>query len=122
MRVQCGPILSFFISSLFHFRSQVHPTKEVFAVGEKGLDPNIYIYEYPSLKVIRILRKGTERAYCDMEFEYVSPTLTWMSIFSFNDSLVPSYSFLFLFFFFSLVLVFRVQQNWRTSIDGRLGA
>lgn len=28
-----------------------------------GVMPNIYIYEYPSLKLYRILRKGTERTY-----------------------------------------------------------
>jgi WD40 repeat protein len=28
-----------------------------------GFAPNIYIYEYPSLKLYRILRKGTERTY-----------------------------------------------------------
>jgi hypothetical protein len=49
----------------------VHPTKEVFAVAEKGHNPNIFIYEYPALKVVRILRKGTERAFCDLEFECV---------------------------------------------------
>jgi hypothetical protein len=30
----------------------VHPQKHLFAVGGKGYMPNIYIYEYPSLKVI----------------------------------------------------------------------
>jgi hypothetical protein len=30
----------------------VHPQKHLFAVGGKGHMPNIYIYEYPSLKVI----------------------------------------------------------------------
>ena len=55
--------------------AQVHPTKEVFAVAEKGYNPNIFIYEYPALKVIRILRKGTERAFCDLEFEYVAVLL-----------------------------------------------
>lgn len=38
----------------------VHPDKKYFAVGEKGTMPNIYIYEYPSLKLYRILKKGTE--------------------------------------------------------------
>jgi hypothetical protein len=37
----------------------VHPTKKYFAVAEMGVSPNIYIYEYPSLKLYRILRKGT---------------------------------------------------------------
>lgn len=37
----------------------VHPNKKFFAVAEMGVFPNIYIYEYPSLKLYRILRKGT---------------------------------------------------------------
>jgi len=46
----------------------VHPSKKWFAVGEKGTFPNIYIYEYPSLKLYRILRKGTERSYANICF------------------------------------------------------
>jgi WD40 repeat protein len=46
----------------------VHPGLVYIAVGEKGDSPNVYIYEYPSLKVFRILRKGTERAYSDVSF------------------------------------------------------
>jgi hypothetical protein len=30
--------------------------------------PNIYIYEYPSLKLYRILRKGTDLMYAHVEF------------------------------------------------------
>ena len=37
----------------------VHPSKGFFGVAEKGINPNIYIYEYPSMKTYRILRKGT---------------------------------------------------------------
>lgn len=33
-----------------------------------GVSPNIYIYEYPSLKLCRILRKGTERSYSSINF------------------------------------------------------
>lgn len=33
-----------------------------------GTFPNIYIYEYPSLKLYRILRKGTERTYSSICF------------------------------------------------------
>jgi WD40 repeat protein len=33
-----------------------------------GQLPNIYIYEYPSLKLYRILRKGTERSYSSVTF------------------------------------------------------
>ena len=35
----------------------VHPSKEYFAVAEKGVGPNIYIYKYPSMDLIRVLRK-----------------------------------------------------------------
>jgi hypothetical protein len=37
----------------------VSHNKKYFAVGEMGSWPNVYIYEYPSLKLYRILRKGT---------------------------------------------------------------
>jgi WD40 repeat protein len=33
-----------------------------------GSWPNVYIYEYPSLKLYRILRKGTERTYSSICF------------------------------------------------------
>eukprot|EP00741_Cyanophora_paradoxa_P024460 tig00022075_g23617.t1 len=46
----------------------VHPSRRYFAVGEKGKFPNIYIYEYPSLKLYRVLRRGTDRAYSDLTF------------------------------------------------------
>lgn len=46
----------------------MHPDRKHFVVAEKGPNPNIYIYEYPSLKLYRILRKGTEMAYAHVEF------------------------------------------------------
>jgi WD40 repeat protein len=46
----------------------VHPSKKYFAVAEKGEYPNIYIYEFPSLKLYRICRKGTETMYAHVEF------------------------------------------------------
>ncbi|KAJ0012386.1 hypothetical protein NQD34_016720, partial [Periophthalmus magnuspinnatus] len=45
-----------------------HPNKQYFAVGEKGSYPDIIIYEYTSLRPYRILRGGTERAYCHLDF------------------------------------------------------
>ena len=51
----------------------IHPNKKYYAVSEKGTFPNIYIYEFPSLKLYRILRKGTEKSYSNIEF---SPTGT----------------------------------------------
>lgn len=46
----------------------VHPSRKYFVIAEKGTYPNIYIYEYPSLKLYRILRKGTEKMYAHVEF------------------------------------------------------
>ncbi|XP_063275925.1 cilia- and flagella-associated protein 44-like isoform X1 [Prinia subflava] len=45
-----------------------HPTKEYFAVGEKGKKPNIVIYTYPSVRPYRILKGGTEVAYVFGDF------------------------------------------------------
>jgi hypothetical protein len=40
----------------------IHPLGKFIAVGEIHRDsPNIYIYEYPSFKVYRILRNGAQR-------------------------------------------------------------
>lgn len=46
----------------------IHPEKKFFAIAECGEFPNIYIYEYPSLKLYRILRKGTEKGYTSINF------------------------------------------------------
>ncbi|XP_038658265.1 cilia- and flagella-associated protein 44 [Scyliorhinus canicula] len=46
----------------------VHPSGNYFAVGEKGTNPNIIIYEYPSLKPYRIMRGGTEQSYAFADF------------------------------------------------------
>ena len=46
----------------------MHPTRKYFAVAEKGRFPNIYIYEYPTLKLYRILKNGTENLYSHVEF------------------------------------------------------
>ncbi|XP_065532760.1 cilia- and flagella-associated protein 44 isoform X1 [Lathamus discolor] len=47
-----------------------HPTKQYFAVGEKGRKPNLIIYDYPSLRPYRILRGGTEEAYVFGDFKH----------------------------------------------------
>ncbi|KAK7499820.1 hypothetical protein BaRGS_00008911 [Batillaria attramentaria] len=46
----------------------VHPSRKYFAVGEKGNAPNINIFEFPSLKLYRILRGGTESSYSSLNF------------------------------------------------------
>jgi WD40 repeat protein len=46
----------------------VHPSKNYFAVAEKGNWPNIFIYHYPTLKLYRVISKGTERSYSCLSF------------------------------------------------------
>ena len=44
----------------------VHPSKQyicVAEVGGEGAPPSAFLYEYPSLRLYRVLRHGTERAY-----------------------------------------------------------
>ncbi|KAL4169004.1 hypothetical protein KRP22_009933 [Phytophthora ramorum] len=53
----------------------VHPSGEFFAVGEKGVRPNISIYRYPQITVSHVLRNGTERAYASVEFSKDGETL-----------------------------------------------
>ncbi|XP_016121772.1 cilia- and flagella-associated protein 44-like, partial [Sinocyclocheilus grahami] len=45
-----------------------HPSKQYLAVAEKGHQPNIIIYEYPSLQPYRILRGGTGSEYSFVDF------------------------------------------------------
>lgn len=56
---------------------RVHPSCQYFAVGEKGNMPDVNIYEYPSLKLYRVLRKGTQKGYSYLDFEWV---LLWRLI------------------------------------------
>ena len=53
----------------------VHPSRNFFAVGEKGPNPHVIIYEYPSLRTYRILRNGTEAAYSDLDFSHTGNQL-----------------------------------------------
>ena len=46
----------------------VHPSKTFFAVAEKGVSPNIYIFQYPSLTIRAILPGGTVSGYADVGF------------------------------------------------------
>jgi len=49
----------------------VSNSKTYFAVGERALEgerPNIFVYEYPTLKLLRVLRRGTENAYTALAF------------------------------------------------------
>ena len=49
----------------------VSHNKKFIAVAERSITesaPNIYVYEYPSLKIVRVLRNGTERSYSALAF------------------------------------------------------
>jgi cilia- and flagella-associated protein 44 len=48
----------------------VHPKKTHFAVAEKGVYPNVYVIEYPSKRLYRILRRGTEKSYSSVTFSH----------------------------------------------------
>uniref|UniRef100_G1NND7 Cilia and flagella associated protein 44 n=1 Tax=Meleagris gallopavo TaxID=9103 RepID=G1NND7_MELGA len=52
-----------------------HPTKQYFAVGEKGEKPNLIIYDYPSLRPYRILREGTKKGYVFGDFNHTGTLL-----------------------------------------------
>ncbi|KAK3541496.1 hypothetical protein QTP86_027240, partial [Hemibagrus guttatus] len=45
-----------------------HPSRRYFAMAEKGIHPDIIIYEYPSLQPHRKLRGGTGKAYSCVSF------------------------------------------------------
>lgn len=47
---------------------EIHPNKKLFAVGEKGDFPNIYIYSYPEISLLKILEKGTEKNFSCLSF------------------------------------------------------
>ena len=46
----------------------VHPSRQLFAVAEKGHHPSIFIHSYPALAVVRVLHGGTESAYSHVEW------------------------------------------------------
>ncbi|XP_019642802.1 PREDICTED: cilia- and flagella-associated protein 44-like isoform X3 [Branchiostoma belcheri] len=46
----------------------VHPSQKYFAVAEKGDQPNINIYEWPSMRLYRVMRAGTAEAYAFVDF------------------------------------------------------
>lgn len=50
--------------------AQIHPSKRYIAIGEKGEYPNIYIYEYPSMEVCKVLKKGAERSFMALGFSH----------------------------------------------------
>ena len=42
--------------------------RKLIAVCEKGTTPNVFLYEYPTFKLKRVLKNGTERAYSAANF------------------------------------------------------
>lgn len=47
----------------------VHPSRERFAVCEKGRSPAVYVYSYPSLEVEAVLRGGAEKSFTCAAFD-----------------------------------------------------
>ena len=47
---------------------EVHTERKLICVAEKGEMPNVFLYDYPSLRLRRVLRNGTERAYSAANF------------------------------------------------------
>ncbi|KAM7540955.1 hypothetical protein Aperf_G00000038268 [Anoplocephala perfoliata] len=46
----------------------IHPERTYIAIAERGDVPDVCIYEYPSLKLYRILHEGTQTAYSSCQF------------------------------------------------------
>jgi len=58
----CGRCLSFV---------KAHPGNQYFAAAECGTNPDINVFEFPSLKLYRILKGGAEQSYVNMNFRQV---------------------------------------------------
>ena len=61
----------------------VNRSKKILAIGEKGKNPNIYLYSMPEHKEFSILRGGTERGYSFLCFSRNSDKL--ISVGNFPD-------------------------------------
>eukprot|EP00948_MAST-09A_sp_MAST-9A-sp1_P001597 g1597.t1 len=48
----------------------VHPNEKYFAIGERGTSPRVFIFEYPSFKLTKVLTNGTESAFSAMTFSH----------------------------------------------------
>ncbi len=74
----------------------VHPSRKYFCVCERldpalvptGRTPNVYIYEYPSLRIYKVLPNGTERAYSACKFNQLDKGATLATVGSFPDFLL----------------------------------
>ena len=47
---------------------EVHAERKLIAVCEKGDMPSVFLYEYPSFRLKRVLKNGTEKAYSAANF------------------------------------------------------
>ena len=57
----------------------VHPSHKYIAVGETGFKPNIYIYDYPGLKISKVLAGGAARSFSCMCFSHGGHKLATVS-------------------------------------------
>jgi len=57
----------------------VHPSHKYIAVGETGLKPNIYIYDFPKLKISKVLQGGAARSFSCMCFSHGGHKLATVS-------------------------------------------
>ena len=46
----------------------MHPSRKYLVVGELGVNTNVYVYEYPSLALYKVMRGGTECGYSCARF------------------------------------------------------
>ena len=75
MIISCTICCNWYTNYSFLLNLKVHPGHGYFAVGEKGNNPVIAIYFYPSLYLYRILKGGTEQQYSHMDFSPKEGTL-----------------------------------------------
>ncbi|QDZ25480.1 hypothetical protein HOP50_17g80200 [Chloropicon primus] len=74
----------------------VHPSRKYICVCERlepaliatGRTPNVYIYEYPSLRIYKVLKSGTERAYCACKFNQLDQGATLATVGCYPDFLL----------------------------------
>ena len=46
----------------------MHPNKQLLAVGACGRKPNVYLYEYPSMALSKVLKGGALTGFSSMSF------------------------------------------------------
>ena len=49
---------------------KVHPKNPVFAVAERGEEPLIILYTWPSKRILSVLKNGTTNAYSCITFRF----------------------------------------------------